>query len=99
MKRDIIFKSDRLFFLIFIITTISFLVGFAPPNKLSKRLTSLSEVFEPGVILQDTNGDEVVDCVKATIIIPAEAPLEDIQAACHVAARLAFESTALSPPL
>ncbi|MFB0518438.1 MAG: M14 family zinc carboxypeptidase [Acidobacteriota bacterium] len=99
MKRDIIFKSDRLFFLIFIITTIFFLVGFAPAEKVNKKLTSLSEVFEPGAILQDTNDDEVVDCVKATIIITAEAPLEDIQAACHVAARLAFESTALSPPL
>ncbi|TKJ31361.1 hypothetical protein CEE39_07235, partial [bacterium (candidate division B38) B3_B38] len=99
MKRYFILKSGRLFSLILIIGTISLVVGFAPAEKVSKKLTSLSEVFEPGAILRDTNRDEVVDCVEATIIIPAEAPLEDIQAACHVAARLAFESTALSPPL
>jgi len=99
MKRYFFCKSGRLLSLFLIITTIPLLVGLTPEKKVEKRLGSLAEVFEPGVILQDTNGDEMVDWVGATIIIPAEAPLEDIQAACNVAARLGFESTTLSPPL
>ena len=99
MKINFVSKSGRLFSFLFIIGMISILLGFAPAKKAGKKLSSLAEVFEPGAILQDTNGDEVIDWLYATIIIPAEAPLEDIQAACHMAARLAFESTAFTPPL
>ncbi len=56
---------------------------------------NLASLFEPGVILQDRNGDDVVDFVDARIVL-GEAPSDaEVATAADVAARLGFETTAL----
>ncbi len=55
----------------------------------------LATLFAPGAILQDRNGDDVVDFVDARIVVGERPAAADIAAAADVAARLGFETTAL----
>src|SRR5512140_2351972 len=48
---------------------------------------------------RDTNGDGLVDTVAARIIVPAAASIQDLEAATNLAARLGYETTALTLPL
>ncbi len=50
-------------------------------------------------LVRDTNGDTLPDAVAARVIVPAEASLGEIEAATNLAARLGFETTALTLPL
>ena len=61
----------------------------------STAVLHLANLFEPGVILKDRNGDEVIDFVDARIVIGEQATAADIASAADVAARLGFETTAL----
>src|SRR5450759_4389001 len=60
---------------------------------------SLSELFKPGVVLQDRNGDGVVDFVDARIVLPEHPAPGELAAAADVAARLGFETSAMNLPV
>ncbi len=50
-------------------------------------------------VVRDTNGDGLADAVAARVVVPADATLGDLEAAANIAARLGFETTALTLPL
>src|SRR5258708_4414119 len=60
---------------------------------------SLSALVGPRSLTRDTNGDGLPDIVAARVIVPAEATLADVEAATNLAARLGYETTALTLPL
>jgi len=60
---------------------------------------SLSELFKPGVVFQDRNGDGVVDFVDARIVLPEQPTAAELAAAADVAARLGYETSAMNLPL
>ncbi len=59
----------------------------------------LARIYEPGLILQDRNGDDRIDYVSARIILPDSPVPEEVAAAAAIAARLGFETSGLSLPL
>ena len=59
----------------------------------------LAAVFAPGSILQDRNGDDLVDFVAARIVIPDVPAVEEVAAAAAIAARLGLETSGLTLPL
>ena len=59
----------------------------------------LSALWKPGGILQDRNGDGVIDFVDARIIVGDQPGDDDVAAAGDVAARLGFETSAMNLPL
>lgn len=100
MKKKRILKSLS-FAVLFLLPGSPFslpLCGEKPPLP-SDNLSCLSQVFRPGPILQDRNEDGVVDHVQACIVLPEKACREEIAAASAVAARLGFETSALTLPL
>ena len=61
--------------------------------------SGLEAVFSPGRILQDRNGDEVIDFVDAVIVTGDSPTAGDIAAAANIAARLGYETMAMDIPL
>ena len=59
----------------------------------------LSALWKPGGILQDRNGDGVIEFVDARIIVGDQPGDDDVAAAGDVAARLGFETSAMNLPL
>lgn len=59
----------------------------------------LESVFEPGGMLQDRNGDGVIDALSVRIALDEQPSAARIAAAADVAARLGFETSALDLPL
>ena len=51
-------------------------------------VASLSELFKPGVVFQDRNGDGAIDFIDARIVLPAQPSSADLAAASDIAARL-----------
>jgi Zinc carboxypeptidase len=72
-------------------------VGRSAPADLSAA--SLSELFKPGVVLQDRNGDGAIDFVDARIVLPEQPSSGELAAASDIAARLGFETSAMNLPL
>src|SRR3954453_8101548 len=60
---------------------------------------SLTALVAPMSLTRDTNGDGLADSVAARVIVPAEPSLADVEVATNLAARLGYETTALSLPL
>src|SRR6266852_436588 len=60
---------------------------------------SLSELFKPGVVFQDRNGDGVVDFVDARIVLAESPSASELAAAADIAARLGYETTAMNLPV
>ena len=60
---------------------------------------SLSELFKPGVIFQDTNGDGAIDFVDARLVLPDQPDAAELAAASNIAARLGFETSAMNIPV
>jgi hypothetical protein len=60
---------------------------------------TLTTLFVPGGIVRDTNSDNIPDAVGARIVVPASPTVREIQAAANIAARLGFETSALTLPL
>ncbi len=65
----------------------------AADPSLPARLT-FDSLFSQGAVLQDLNGDGVVDFVNVRIVVPTAASTSEIAAATEIAARLGYESTA-----
>jgi len=60
---------------------------------------SLAEIFKPGVVFLDKNGDGVVDFVDARIALPDAPSAGELAAAANIAARLGYETTAMNLPV
>ena len=60
---------------------------------------SLTSLVAPQSLVRDTNGDGLADAVAARIVVPAAPSLADVEAATNLAARLGYETTALTLPL
>jgi hypothetical protein len=65
------------------------------PDSLA-RPSDVRDVFATGYILEDRNGDEVVDYVNARIVLSATPAEADVIAAANVAARLGYETSAMN---
>ena len=64
------------------------------------ELRSLASLYDVAAgAVRDTNGDGLADSVAARVIVPADAAVEDIQAAANIAGRLGFETTAQTLPV
>src|SRR5262245_19333654 len=72
----------------------------SPPNHADERVTqSLTALVGPHSLTRDTNGDSLADTVAARVVVPASPALADVEAATNLAARLGYETTALTLPL
>src|SRR5439155_21803191 len=60
---------------------------------------SLTALVSANSLTRDTNGDSLADTVAARVIVPAAPTLADVEAATNLAARLGYETTALSLPI
>src|SRR5437870_4029930 len=60
---------------------------------------SLTALVGSKRLTRDTNGDGLPDVVAARVIVPADAALADVEAATNLAARLGYETTALTLPI
>src|SRR5512142_151790 len=70
------------------------------PHAAASRLESLTTLFDLKLgIVRDTNGDGLADTVAARVIVPADPTADDLEAAANIAARLSFETTAMTLPL
>ena len=65
-------------------------------DKNESEFRDLSTLFQPGYILQDRNGDSVIDFVNARIIIPENPRESHIVCAANIAARLAYETSGIN---
>lgn len=63
------------------------------------RPQSLTSLVAARSLTSDTNGDGLADAVAARIIVPAAPTPQDVEVATNLAARLGYETTALSLPL
>ena len=59
----------------------------------------LTSAFQMGPLLQDRNGDGVVDFVAVRLFLRQDPDASDVAAAANVAARLGFETSAMDLPL
>ncbi|HEU5432360.1 MAG TPA: hypothetical protein VFU81_11900, partial [Thermomicrobiales bacterium] len=50
-------------------------------------------------MVRDTNGDGIADAVAARVVVPAHASVDEATAAANLAARLGFETSALTLPI
>lgn len=60
---------------------------------------SLTALVAARSLTRDTNGDGLADAVAARVIVPASPTIGDVEAATNLAARLGYETTALTLPL
>jgi hypothetical protein len=58
--------------------------------------SDVRDVFSTGYMLEDRNGDQVVDFVNARILLPATPGEVHVTAAANVAARLGYETSAMN---
>jgi zinc carboxypeptidase len=74
-----------------------------PPSPAANTVPAanddLATLFEPGRLLQDRNGDHVVDFVDAHLILGEAPSTAAVIAAGNIAARLGFETSAMNLPL
>jgi hypothetical protein len=78
---------------IFLAFSLALIAVGAASAALQPQLT-LDSLFSSGAVLQDLNGDGIVDFVNVRIVVPAAASSSEIAAAAELAARLGYETTA-----
>ena len=59
----------------------------------------LESIFEPGLLIQDRNQDDVVDFVDVSFLLSDNPSASDVAAAADIAARLGFETMAMNLPV
>ncbi len=76
------------------------MAGQRAPRAAAGSRAGLASLFDltTGVV-RDTNGDGIADRVAARVILPAAPTDAEIEAATNLAARLGYETTALTLPL
>jgi hypothetical protein len=60
---------------------------------------TLTALVAPNSLTRDTNADGLADSVAARVIVPSTPTIADLEAATNLAARLGYETTALTLPL
>ncbi len=70
-----------------------------PAQDPAVPVAGLAGVFAPGGILKDRNGDDRVDDLELSLVLPNQPAPEDVAAAVALAARFGLESSGLSFPL
>jgi len=65
----------------------------------TRRPQSLTSLVGPLSLTRDTNGDGLADAVAARVIVPATPAMADVEVATNLAARIGYETTALTLPL
>jgi hypothetical protein len=63
------------------------------------RPVALADLFKPGPVFQDRNGDGVIDFIDARLALPDKPTAAEVAAAADIAARLGFETTAINLPI
>src|SRR5215510_8461726 len=84
----------RICVLVFLVTA-----GAVGRTQTAPARVALADFFKPGVVLQDRNGDGVVDFINARIALAPEPSDAELAAAADIAARLGFETSAMDLPL
>jgi len=71
--------------------------GATPPTTGVEEasLRDLRGILDTGLILQDTNDDDVVDFVATRILLPPSPTESEVAAAANLAARLGYETSAM----
>jgi Zinc carboxypeptidase len=65
----------------------------------ARRPQSLTALVGPLSLTRDTNGDGLADSVAARVIVPSVPSMADVEVATNLAARIGYETTALTLPL
>jgi len=68
-------------------------------GRSAQDAADIAAFFGPRGLTRDANGDGIADTVAARVIVPAAPSVEDSVAAANLAARLGFESSAMTLPL
>ena len=68
----------------------------APPQATT---TPIEDPFRLGLMVEDTNGDKIADAICGHILLSKSPSAAENTAAANLAARLGFETTALSLPI
>ena len=63
------------------------------------RPVALADLFKPGPVFQDRNGDGVIDFIDARLALPDKPTAAEVAAAADIAARFGFETTAINLPI
>jgi zinc carboxypeptidase len=71
----------------------------APVAADARDVQTLTALTAAQGLTRDTNGDGLADAVAARIVVPANPSLPDVEAATNLAARLGYDTTALTLPL
>src|ERR1700730_7671619 len=64
-----------------------------------KPETPIENVFQLGLMAQDTNDDQIADAICGHVIVPKSPSAAENTAAANFAARLGYETSALTLPL
>ena len=81
------------------IVLVATLCGNAQAQQPLTSSSDLASLLAPGGLLQDRNGDGVIDFVNARISLGERPSAADVSAAANLAARLGFETMAMNLPL
>jgi hypothetical protein len=65
----------------------------------AKPETSIENIFQMGLMAQDTNGDQIADAICGHVIVPKSPSAAENTAAANFAARLGYETSALTLPI
>jgi hypothetical protein len=65
----------------------------------AKPETPIENVFQLGLIVQDTNGDQLADAVCGHVVVAPSPTAAENSAAANLAARIGYETTALTLPI
>ena len=68
-------------------------------QEASSPSADLATLLAPGAVLQDRNGDGVIDFVNARLLLGDRPGAADVSAAADLAARFGFETMAMNLPL
>jgi hypothetical protein len=61
--------------------------------------TTIENIFQMGLMAQDTNGDQIADAICGHVIVPKSPSAAENTAAANLAARLGYETSALTLPI
>lgn len=65
----------------------------------ARSRSPLEHAFEPGWILEDTNGDNIADFLDGHVVVSSEPSAAENAAAANLAARLGYETAGLTMPV
>ncbi len=65
----------------------------------AKPETPIENVFQLGLIVQDTNGDQIADAVCGHVVVTKSPDAAENAAAANLAARIGYETSALTLPI